>query len=243
MSTERHYSKPPIAEAILDFQVTLPAGKGMADLESLGTGETARYPNKSTHKRSIDILQSRAVADITPQTILVFKSIDEKQVFEVHGQGFSFHRLAPYDRWETFRNEAQRLWTIYRTVAQPTQITRLAVRYVNRLDLPGGPRLDLKQYFRTFPAISPELPQTVAGLFMQLEIPQNDIGATLLLTQALAKPSPASTAPIIIDIDLIRTANLPTGESDVWHIIEQLHTRHNEIFESCITDQTRELIK
>ncbi len=243
MSTQRHYSKPPIVEAILDFQVRLPAGKSMADLENVGAGEIAQYPKKSTDKRTLDISQQTSATVITQQTVFVFKSCDGNQVFEVHGQGFSFHRLAPYDRWETFRNEAQRLWRVYRALAQPTQITRLAVRYVNRLDLPGGSRLDLKQYFRTFPKIAPELPQAVAGLFMQLDIPQNDIGATLRLTQALAKPLPASIDPIIIDIDLFRNANLPTDEAEVWRVIEQLHTRHNEIFESCITDQTRELIK
>src|SRR6516225_7844063 len=175
MTTQQHHSKPPITEAIIDFQVRLPAGKSMAELEKCGTGETAQYPKRATDKRFLGVSQSSSVTAIAQQQVLVFKSRDDKQVFEVHGQGFSFHRLAPYDRWETFRDEARRLWNLYRAVAQPTQITRMAVRYVNRLDLPGGPRFDLKQYFRTFPEISPELPRGVAGLFMQLDIPQEDI--------------------------------------------------------------------
>jgi uncharacterized protein (TIGR04255 family) len=70
------------------------------------------------------------------------------------------------------------------SVTKPKLINRLALRYVNRLDLPL-PVGDLKYYLRTVPEVSPDLPQGLSGYFMQLQIPQEDISAILILNQAL----------------------------------------------------------
>src|SRR5207249_4682207 len=94
----------------------------------------------------------------------------------------------PYDSWEAFRAEARRLWKTYRDVARPAKIDRMAVRYVNRLDLPADLR-DFKDYLRTVPEVSGDLPQALAGFFLQLNIPQPDLGCTLLLNEAIIEPT------------------------------------------------------
>jgi uncharacterized protein (TIGR04255 family) len=52
-------------------------------------------------------------------------------------------------------------------------ITRLVVRYINKIDIPL-PVGDLKEYLRTFPEVSSDLPQGLSGYFLQLQIPQED---------------------------------------------------------------------
>ena len=69
----------------------------------------------------------------------------------------------------------------------PEAIERLAVRYINRIDVPS-PGIDLKQYFRTSPEISPDLPQELSGYFMQLTLPQPDLGGAVLINQAIIPP-------------------------------------------------------
>src|SRR5207253_4384748 len=97
-----------------------------------------------------------------------FTSSDGLQAFQSRLDGFTFSRLAPYNGWESFCSEARRLWNIYREVTQPQAVTRAAVRYINRLDLPL-PIRDLKDYLRTVPEVSPDLPQGLSGYFMQLQ--------------------------------------------------------------------------
>jgi hypothetical protein len=65
-----------------------------------------------------------------------FVSPDKLHVFQARLNGFTFSRLPPYVDWESFRTEARRLWDLYRAVANPIAPTRIAVRYINRLDLP-----------------------------------------------------------------------------------------------------------
>ncbi len=152
------------------------------------------------------------------------------------------NRLMPYESWSPFRTEARRLWDIYRSVAKPQSVTRIAVRYVNRLDIPL-PMRDFRDYLRTVPEVSAELPQGLACYFMQLAIPQEDIKAVLMLNEALIDPAAPNVASVVLDIDLFRTAELPGKEDDLWNLFEDLHDRKNVIFEACITDQARELFK
>src|SRR5205807_10632047 len=90
----------------------------------------------------------------------IYSSSDQKQVYQVRLDGFSFSRLAPYVSWEPFCREARRLWQLYRERLKPAAVTRLAVRYVNRLDIPGE-RIEIKDYLRTMPEIADGLPQTL----------------------------------------------------------------------------------
>jgi uncharacterized protein (TIGR04255 family) len=75
--------------------------------------------------------------------------------------GFAMSRLAPYENWNAVRDEARRLWDIYRSIAKPSKLIRLAVRYINRIDMPL-PLGDFKDYLRTVPDVSPDLPQGLA---------------------------------------------------------------------------------
>jgi uncharacterized protein (TIGR04255 family) len=242
MTTERHYSKSPITEAIIDFQVELPEGVSMPDLERC---QDAAYPLK-THLRNVLgrlEVESEVTTSATSEQIgFLFTGADEKQLFQVRTTGFTMHRLEPYEGWGPFRDETRRLWGIYRQVTHPRTVARLAVRYIYRLDL-LSPVSDLKEYLRTSPEVSPDLPQGLAGFFMELNIPQEDIKSTLLLRERFVPPTPPGAASVVLDIDLFRSDEVPIDEERIWNLVEILHTRNNEVFEACITARFRELIR
>jgi uncharacterized protein (TIGR04255 family) len=159
--------------------------------------------------------------------------------------GFTFSRLAPYQSWPPFRSEARRLWEVAQPVVKSEVVTRVAVRYVNRLELPL-PFGDFKEYLRTVPEISPSLSQGLSAFFMQLHMPQPDISAVAVLNLRLepvaAEPLQKSVT-VILDVDLFKESEIPQNDEGLWALFEQLHVKKNEIFEACITDRTRELIR
>lgn len=121
-------------------------------------------------------------------------------------------------------------------------VTRVAVRYINRFDLPL-PVKDLKDYFRTAPEVSPDLPQALAGFFMQLTIPHLDIKSVLLLSETIVGSTEPGSVGVILDFDLYRIEDIPEEEDHLWQLFDDLRVRRNAIFEACITDQARELIR
>jgi uncharacterized protein (TIGR04255 family) len=116
------------------------------------------------------------------------------------------------------------------------------VRYINRLDLPL-PLEDFKDYLRTVPEVSSDLPQGLSGLLMQLAIPQEDIGALLLLNEALLPSPDPDTVSILLDIDLFRELETSIDEEELWRTLDQFRVRKNYVFEACITERTKELIR
>jgi uncharacterized protein (TIGR04255 family) len=85
-----------------------------------------------------------------------FERADARRVMQTKLDGFSYSALAPYDEWEGFRPEAKHLWKLYRDICHPIRVTRVAVRYINRIDIPlknSDPRssLQLEDYFKTYP--------------------------------------------------------------------------------------------
>lgn len=244
MPVQRHYLRAPITEALIDIRVELPEGTTVQNLEMVQTGMESAYPTK-TH-RNVAVIQAQVSRELTaaaassrPDGVLLVSG-DRKQVFQARLDGFTFSRFAPYEDWDTFRSEARRLWDVYRRVAQPTRTTRLALRYINRLDLPL-PVHDLKDYLRTVPEISSELPQELSGCFMQLRIDLNELHSCLLLSEAIIKPAKPGVASMVLDIDIFRDDNVPADEDAIWSFFEKLRHKKNEVFEACITAKAREL--
>src|SRR5436190_21056320 len=85
---------------------------------------------------------------------LLFYSEDEKAVVQFRLDGFTFNKLQPYSSWEEIFPETWRLWALYQSAIGNVQITRLAVRYINRLALPSG---DFGRYLTALPQLPAEL--------------------------------------------------------------------------------------
>ena len=130
---------------------------------------------------------------------------------------------------------------IYRNICKPLDVRRTAMRYVNRLDLPG-PLLDFKDYLRTIPEIAPDLSQGLSAFFMQLQIPQQDLNCMLIINEGLLPSLSPEIVSVLLDFDLFREQVWQSDDEDIWEFLEKLRYRRNLAFEASITDNTRRLI-
>lgn len=240
----KHYSRAPLTEALLDIRVELPSEVGLSSLAKVQVGQEDDYPKREAcfivHGQMSVGSEVGASAKQTSNGYRLI-SKDNRQIFQVRLDGFTFNRLAPYETWESFRDEARRLWNIYRSIAGPKNITRIAVRYINKLDLPL-PFTDFKDYLRTVPEVSPGMSQGLSGYFMQLQLPQVDLNAMVILNQALIPPPAPNMVSVLLDIDLYGESDLPSDEQGLWERFELFRIRKNKVFEACITDRVRRMI-
>jgi len=241
----RRYAHAPIVEAVLEIQVRLRDGKSLDDMRNLMDGvQNYGQPDKRYHVHAALGSEENPVDTVTRQAVgLAFTRTDGLRVVQAHLDRFIFSWLPPYDTWDQFQDEALACWRLYQRVAEPEYTTRLAVRFVNRIDVPQ--RFDVMDYVRTGVDVSRYLPQLLNSYFMQIEVPlQSDVSARI--TSALA-PSPAGNASLILDIDAFRFSEIQLGLEEAEHTLRKqlgvLRDAKNYVFESCITDATRELIK
>ena len=239
------YAKPPVVEALVDIHVALPDDFSVSTLEAVRQGEESNYPVVQ-RVEAIELTIDAGSGDKTKReaTHLGYRFVsgDQQQIVQVRRNGFTFSRLPPYTKWEDWRPEAQRLWRKFVRVAEPREIRRYAVRYVNRINIPAVGR-PIRDYLQFYPELGPDLPQGVNGFLMRVEIPQEDLGATLVLSMGREfNPSPNHIS-IVLDLDLSNEFVLPVAGDAVWDMVEQLHERENRIFEGCITPLTRTLFQ
>ena len=249
MKDKLPFPNPPITEAVLDIRVELPTDIDLASLAKFHEAILERFPNKEERfswksgfqfKKGAapEILQASGGADG-----YLFKSVDGKKIVQARLDGFSFNKLKPYERWETLRDEAKELWALYITIAKPVAITRLALRYINKIDIPL-PLKDFKEYILTLPEVAKGLPDVFRGYFMTIEMldPKADLCATII--EAL-KPIPvdSKSLPLILDIDTYKNIRLKPDDGSLWLIMEQLRDFKNRIFLESLTPKTKEMFK
>jgi uncharacterized protein (TIGR04255 family) len=135
--------------------------------------------------------------------------------------------------------EGWRLWTLYRELARPLGISRLATRFINRLTLPDGARLE--DYFTAPPDVPDGVPDTFAAFVYRYVLVPAD-GVTSSVTLATTGNTTASEqAPIVFDIDCYSQEDLPAdAEPRMRARFQDLRTMKNRIFFKSMTSSALE---
>ncbi len=243
----RHYRNAPITHATIELTVRLPDGVEASKFHDFVKPGDDEFPErgeirKATIEAEFEFRKEVGTAAVMHQPMgWAFRSPDAKRIVQVRTNGFSFTRLAPYNDWAAFRNEARSLWSRYRVACEPEAIIQLSLKYVNQFNLPL-PVEDFKRYFRTFPDISTDVPQELAGMFMQLQIPIPAAKSMLVVTQTIVPPPQAGVVSVVLDLQLNRSVHEQMQEEPIWQTFDTLRDEKNKAFEACISDAVREVI-
>lgn len=243
----RHYPRAPITEALIDLRVAYGPEVSLDRLKGFGDKISAKYPNSSPR----DILQGQfnLISGAEPQarstritTGYIFHSADRAQAVQARLDGFTFSRFTPYQDWEHLLGETRELWNVFVESLRPTVVLRVAVRYINQINLPyKGGHLRFEDYLRTFPATGLEDDVDLEEFLLRLVMPQKDLAAKLILTETLLPPQ-GDNLGVILDIDLFREGiSLDVRSAEIWDTLEQFRSRKNTYFEASITNAAREL--
>lgn len=234
------YERAPITEALIDIRINPLAGSYLDRIEEMYELVKHQYPEKGQLMEfHAEISIGSSIGGQKPLGFM-FKSKDSKQILQARLDGFTFSRLRPYTNWRDLIEQTSALWKHYRAVIGSETITRVAVRYVNQIDIPLEV-FDYKDYFSTTPEISPTLPQQLTKFMMQLQLPQTDFDGTLILTQTTTPPPGPGTTSVILDLDVFKENPRLSSDDDIWRLLEVLRDRKNQFFEGSITDRTRAL--
>lgn len=232
----------PITEALIDIRVKLSSEFDAKNIDSIYESIKNQYPEKQEQRISEVRFEPKAKEIVRPSSAKIngyrYISSDKKQIVQVRLDGFTFSRLRPYIKWEELRDEAYRLWQLYKNITSPESINRVALRYINNLNIPM-PLRDFGDYLTAPPTVPEELPQGVGSFLNRIVIHEPSLGANAVITQALEQIA-TDTAPIILDIDVFKLQPKGIEEKEAWEIIEKLRHFKNKIFFSSITDRLKE---
>jgi len=249
MNNAEPFANPPITEAIFDIRVGLPSEANLEILESFQSDISDQFPVKKNRRkieggfRFEDGEQPKVISSKNVVDGFMFHSSDNNKVVQSRLDGFTFNKLKPYSNWEEFSSEATNLWERYCKIAKPEKITRLALRYINRIELPM-PFSDFSEYILTIPTLGPTLDFPTANFFTKFVITNEKIGALANIVETIEKEDVnKGVLPFIFDIDVIKNLNMPPDSKAIMSEMDTLRLFKNRIFKESLTDKTMGLFK
>ncbi len=239
------FPNAPIIEAILDIRVILAPGVSIEVFDGFYETIKPKYPLRKNK------MHFEASFNLGPKGALVEKKIDtlegylfdskEGRIVQARLNGFTLNKLRPYQNWASMKQEAKELWNLYWSITKPLKISRIGLRFINRIEIPL-PIDNFQEYFVTFPNLSSEIPQGIASFFMRLVIPKPEIEATSIIIETM-EDEQGGKLPIIFDIDVFIEKDYIGNEERMWSDFDNLRFFKNEIFFRSLTEKTKEIFK
>lgn len=240
MSTYPHLENAPIVEALIDIQVNPRPELDIAEMRRFRESVKEDYPKEQEQRAlhiSLSLGQSRKTTQTDEPSGFRYESADGLQVVQARLDGFTFSRLKEYETWDKLRDEACRLWQMYEEISKPTSIKRVAVRFINQMNL----GLPLNEYLCAPPVVPPGMSNDLRSFLTRTVIYDDSVDASVIITQALKGIEEKGRVPIILDIDVFKVTTTEVNSDMAWMIIDSFHDIKNKIFFKSITRKTREI--
>jgi len=237
-----HLEKAPIVEALIDFRVLPRSEVTPETFAALGTSMGRRYPQKSimqSVEARFGLEDGRPFNSLPMQREIGWTYRNDTEIAQFRLDGFTFNKVEPYTTWGEVFGEAHRLWGIYVNAAQPAQVSRVAVRYINRMRVPAA--TELRDYLAAPPLLPAPIPQVVREFLTRVYVDDQMRNASAVIVQALEQSVEATTMTLLLDIDAFREVNRTPHDPELPEIFQQLRELKNDIFFASITEKTVEM--
>lgn len=242
------FRNAPVVEAVVDIDCDLQPGFELgavqdAAREALGPS----YPTLQIKRRDeFRFEASEAGTESRPVRsgldALQFFSPEGEELVQVRHNGFSFNRLRPYTCLDDLLPKIERVFAMYRTIAEPIKVTTVRLRYINRIELPFEEgKVEIDDYVNIGPRLPIGADLGLGPFLIQFMVRDEDSRCTANVRLAAEQPS-KEILPLILDIEAFRV-----GDADAkdWSTIEQqiqaLREFKNDIFFGSITEKTERM--
>lgn len=241
-------SRAPIVEAVIGVTARAESVWEESAISDRFKQRLPEYPSVQTHREVR--YEFKHVADAQPEQAvhdmgwrgLRCESADKLHIAQLNRDGFSFSRLKPYQSWEQFYQEGMNLWKLYNEVAQSSEIQRLGLRFINRIEFSQA-EVKLEDFLEN-------PPKTPRGMEIPFEgflhhntfaVPGHPYGLNVIQTVQPAQGADDSWG-VILDIDVFTTAPI-TSQDLIGQHLTKMRWLKNKVFFGSITTKTLELIK
>lgn len=245
-----HLPRAPIVEAVIDIR-----GRAQAhwDESTAKLQVEPKLPNYAflDSQREFET-EVKVRPDQPPQQVVRdlgwkgvrFQSPDKLHIAQFNRNGFVFSRLEPYENWEQLYDENQRLWNMFKELAQPVEIQRIGLRYINRIKLPVG-ELRFEDYIQPAPESPRGLDLPFHGFMHHdtLAVPGHPYAINVIRTIQPPQGASGSGVALILDIDVFTAQAFELDDTLLASRLLEMRWLKNKVFFGSITEKARETFR
>lgn len=226
----------PCVEAIIELRTSLVAPAPLTVGRDFASRLVADFPHaQDLHFLTTQIHVGRGDVPATGSSTLIgarLESADHKWVIQAKLDALSVSRLVPYTGWPELRSMFEKLWLIYCEMFAPSSVTRLGVRFLNRIAI-GSDSVDLDTFFTAGPKVPPLLPQILLAHQSHIVVPLQPLGAAVsigMTSDVLVDQDGNPAQGVLIDIDAFSDGPRLPNDAKIWGQLENLREAKNLAF-------------
>lgn len=165
------------------------------------------FDSRSIYSQSVDFKDNVAISKSTEKMNwkgVRYRSNDESYVAAFNRDGFVFSRVGSYETWAQFRDEASKVWEVHKSLARPSDIHRIGLRFINRIPLPSGV-VDLDEFIYPGPQPPKDLSFPIASFLHKdsFTVPGHPYMINIVRTTSSTPAAGGAVEyAIILDIDV-----------------------------------------
>jgi uncharacterized protein (TIGR04255 family) len=235
----RYLPHAPIVEAVIDIRARSTTVLEEATLKPQLEAMLSEYQYLDSMQH-IQIQHEVNLQDSAPTSPIIremgwkglrFQSDDKKHIAQFNRDGFVFGRLEPYESWVRFYEEGMRLWSMYVELAQPVEIHRIGLRYINRIQLPPD-ELRFEDYLVS--AVKPpkglDIPFHSFMHHDTLAVPGHPYAINVIRTIQPPGAPDIQGLGLILDIDAFTTEGFELDETILEQRLLEMRWLKNKVF-------------
>ena len=134
------------------------------------------------------------------------------------------------------------MWQLHTELAQPTEVQRLGLRFINRIAVPQE-GLRLEDYLEAPPKAPQGMDLPLAGFLHQDTLTVSGYPYGITFTQTVQPPQAPETGGLILDIDVFTTQPLNLDEDKLDRHLSEMRWLKNKVFFGSITRKVLETIR
>ena len=248
MKPRREYKNPPIVEALVEIQFS-PSQEWNPiipfDFYGLIKSDYSGIPRDrmemSTHIEREEGQSHTSVQTTEKLDRVQYPNEDGTKLVALGANLLSVHVLKPYPGWVDFSKRISAAIDAYLAAAKPSGVLRVGLRYINKIEIPCEGTMNLQEYFTSPPSLAYTDYAHMSNFFMRLESQFNDAPIRMAQSFGSAGASEGNYG-FLLDFDLFRSwSDSPLPCDQVVELISEMRDLERDVFESYITESTREI--
>ncbi len=241
MAQSRELSKPPIREALIDFRIAADSVLDASRFNSLRTTLADVYPiveERRPFRAELRVESGKLVPPLAEDLGfggLIFSNREKTRLAQFRHDGFTFNCLQPYPGATVLIEEALRLWELFRELQKPVEVTRIAMRYINGLELPYEDGDDFSRFLAAAPEMPDGTPQHLSNFLSR--VVAHEPPNVVTVTQKLDYVPGKKPVPVILDVDAFCEEPLHPDRDTLHATLGELRSLKNRVFFAFLTDE------
>lgn len=239
-----HLENAPIYEAVIDIRLALDQEIDVSNFIGDATKKIRSTYNKiQDHwefKGGVEIKNEQVSQNIQRKKQgFFFRHKNEQQMVQFRYNGFTFNKLHPYTNWDSILKETKKLWNVYKRIVGGYKVTRVAVRYINHIDL-SLPIRNLSDYFLTHPSTASREITEMKAFSCRSTLTYPGFGCQVNVIHSSQQAPKKEEIRMVYDIDAFKIIpeDHSLQEQEIWDIFTKLRYIKNDIFFSNLTKKT-----